>query len=38
MNKYRAKLQQRWARDIEQKEALEQDEVGNMLYMKRRSQ
>lgn len=36
LNKHRDKLKQRFEREAERKDALEQDEIGNMLYMSRR--
>lgn len=36
LTKYRKKLEERFLRDAEQKEALELDEIGNMLYTSRR--
>jgi len=32
LNKHREKLEQRFRREAERKEALELDEIGNMLY------
>ena len=37
LTKYRDKLEQRFMRQLEQKEDLELDEIGNMLYMNRRA-
>jgi len=36
LTKYRKKLEERFLRDAEQKEALELDEIGNMLFTSRR--
>jgi flagellar biosynthesis chaperone FliJ len=36
LEKHRRRLEQRFLREAERKEALEQDEIGNMLYMSRR--
>ena len=36
LRKYRDRLKARFDREAEQKEALEQDEIGNMLFMSRR--
>ncbi len=36
LKKHREKLEQRFHREVERKEAVEQDEIGNMLYMRRR--
>ena len=36
MNKYRERLEQRFRREEERKEELDQDEIGNMLFMSRR--
>lgn len=36
LTKYRDKLEQRFLRQLEQKEDLELDEIGNMLYVSRR--
>ena len=36
LNKYREKQEKRFLRAAEQKEALELDEIGNMLYTNRR--
>jgi flagellar FliJ protein len=38
LTKYRDKLEQRFRREQEQKEALELDEIGNVMYMTRRTQ
>ena len=36
LTKYKDKLEWRFQRQVEQKEDLEQDEIGNMLYLSRR--
>jgi flagellar export protein FliJ len=36
LTKYKDKLERRFQRQVEQKEELEQDEIGNMLYLNRR--
>jgi flagellar biosynthesis chaperone FliJ len=36
LTKYRDKLERRFQRQVEQKDDLEQDEIGNMLYLSRR--
>jgi flagellar biosynthesis chaperone FliJ len=36
LHKHRERLEQRFLREIERKDALEQDEIGNVLYMSRR--
>jgi flagellar biosynthesis chaperone FliJ len=36
LTKYKDKLERRFQRQVEQKEELEQDEIGNMLYLSRR--
>jgi flagellar biosynthesis chaperone FliJ len=36
LEKHRDRLEQRYRRDVARKEAIEQDEVGNMLYLSRR--
>lgn len=36
LEKHRERLERRFRREIERKEALEQDEIGNMLYASRR--
>ena len=38
MEKHRTKLEKRFRAEIEQKEALEQDELGNVMYLMKRSQ
>jgi flagellar biosynthesis chaperone FliJ len=36
LKKHRERLEQRFLRELERKDALEQDEIGNVLYMSRR--
>jgi type III secretion system (T3SS) protein YscO len=37
LEKHRAKLEKRFLTEIEQKEALEQDELGNVMYLMQRA-
>jgi flagellar export protein FliJ len=36
LQKYRGRLQERWRKEVERKQAMEQDEMGNVLYLARR--
>jgi flagellar export protein FliJ len=36
LQKYRGRLEERWRKEAERKQAVEQDEMGNVLYLTRR--